>query len=156
MRGPRSELSRSTGRLEICLSFRCCHPGGVAGGHERFQVSAASLDQGLGPNMQEIVAHHLAQSASVSNQAGGHGAFDVEFCLPASCFSLCSSASLHWWARGWLAAHSAHRYPDLYCSLGFGCCFLYLRPAGVASADMDEGDSFSAVSACLGNWSLAE
>src|SRR5437588_13065648 len=156
MRGPRAELSRPAGRLEIHLSFRCGHSCGVACGHERFQVSAASLDQGLGPNVQEIVAHDLAQSASISYQARGHGTFDVQLRLPAPCVSMYSFASLYRWSRGWLAAHSAHRYSGLFCGIGFGRRFLYLRPTGAAPADMDEGDSFSAVSARFGNWSLAE
>src|SRR6266404_1205919 len=156
MRGPRSKLSRSAGRLEIHLSFRCGHSCGAAGGHERFQVSAASLDQGFGPNVQEIVAHDLAQPTSVSHQARGHGAFDVQLRLPAPCVSVCSFASLHRWPRGWLAAHIAYRYSDLSCSIGFGRRFLYLRPAGAAPADMDEGDSFSAMSAGFGNWSFAQ
>src|ERR1051325_1303497 len=98
----------------------------------------------------------LAQPASVSNQNRGDWAFNVQLRLPATCFSLCSFASLLGRPRRRLAAHSADRYSDLYCSIGFRCHFLYLRPAGVASADMDEGDSLSAVSACFGNWFIAE
>src|SRR5437870_13334759 len=156
MRGPRSELSRPAGRLEIHLPFRRGHSCGVVRGHERFLVSAASLDQGFAPNVQEIVAHDLAQPASVSHQARGHGAFVVLLRLPAPCVSVCPFASLHRWPRVWLAAHSAYRYSDLSCSIGLGGGFLYLRPAGAASADLDEGDSFSAMPARFGNWSLAE
>jgi cellulose synthase/poly-beta-1,6-N-acetylglucosamine synthase-like glycosyltransferase len=58
---PGFKLSRSACRLEIHLSFRCRHTGGAACRHERLQISAASLDQGFRPDMQEVVAERLAE-----------------------------------------------------------------------------------------------
>ena len=60
-RRSRSELSRAARRLEIHLPPGRDHPGGAAGGHERLQVAAAPLDQGLDPDLQEIASDDLAQ-----------------------------------------------------------------------------------------------
>src|SRR5439155_19045051 len=51
VRVSRSQLSRPAGGLEIHLSFRRCNSGGTAGRHERLQLSAASLDQRLRPDL---------------------------------------------------------------------------------------------------------
>ena len=85
-RGSRPELSRAAGRLEIRFSSRCGHAGGVAGGHERLQVPAASLDQGLDPDVQETIAHHLASQLPLPIKLEATGAFDVQFRLFAPAF----------------------------------------------------------------------
>src|SRR5215470_4701637 len=95
VRGPRSELSGTTRGLEVHLSFRRCHAGRASSGHERVQVPAASLDQGVSPDMQEVVAERLANPAAFPNKAGSHRAFDVEFRLPAAGNALRAFISFH-------------------------------------------------------------
>src|SRR5205085_10594184 len=57
----RPQLSRAAGGLEIHLPARRDHAGRIAGGHERLQIAATSLDERFGPDLQEIASHHLAQ-----------------------------------------------------------------------------------------------
>ena len=150
------ELSRAARGVEVCLSGRRCHPGRVAGGHERLQVAATSLDQGFGPNVQEIVTDNLAQPAPVSHQGRSYWPFDVELCLLAPCSSVRSFASIHRRASGWLAAHLPCGRSVFSCRVGPRGRVLYLRPTRAPSADMDEAASFSAMPARLGNWPFAE
>src|SRR5439155_25232792 len=125
MRGPRSELSGPTRGLEVHLSFRRRHSGGVAGRHEWVQVPAASLDEGFNPDMQAVVAEHLAKPVTLSNYARSHRAFDVEFRIPAAGNSLHPFISFHRWTSGWLGSHSGRRHSDLPGSIGFCWPFLH-------------------------------
>src|SRR5207244_11463228 len=93
---------------------------------------------------------------SLFDKAPSHRAFNVGFRFPAAFLSMRPLASLDRSARGGLAPHVAGRYSDLSCSIGLGRGVLYLRSTRAASTDMDAGDPFSAMSACLGNWSVTE
>ena len=84
------------------------------------------------------------------------GAFDVEFRLPAAGNSLRPFISFHRWTSGWLGSHSARRYSDFSGSIGFGRPFLHLRATRVASGNVDQRTSFSAMFACIRNRSLAQ
>src|SRR4029077_11772761 len=156
VRGPRSELSGATRGLEFHLSLRCRHSGGAAGGYEWIQVSAASLDEGFSPDVQEVVAECLAEPATLSNKSGSHRAFDVEFRLPAAGNAVRPFISFHWWTSGWLGSHSAGRHSDFSRGIGVGWAFLHLCPTRVASPNMDQRDPFSAMFACTRNRSLAQ
>ena len=81
--------------VEVCFSHRCGHAGRVARRHERLQVPAASLDQRLDPDLQEIAAQNLAQPVAAADQDRGHGPSDVEFRLLAPGLPVCASASVH-------------------------------------------------------------
>ena len=156
VRGPRSQLSRPVGRLEIHLSSRRCHSGRAAGRHEWLQVSTAPVDQRFHSNLQETIAYNLAQSASLSHQARSNRPFDVELRLPAACVSMCPSASVRRSASGGVGAHNAGGFSCFSCGVGLGSRFLCLRSTRAASAYLDAGNSFPTVSACPRRWSVAE
>src|SRR6266436_119784 len=106
--------------------------------------------------MQEVIAERLAKPATLSNKAGSHRAFDVEFRIPAAGNSLRPFISFDWRTSGWLGSHSACRHSDFSPGIGVGRAFLHLCPTRVASPNMDQRDPFSAMFACTRNRSLAQ
>ena len=80
------------------------HAGGAAGGHERLQVAAASLDQRLDPDLQETASHDLAQQPAADDQDRGDRASHLEFRLPAAGLFLRAAPSLRAAGRraGWV------------------------------------------------------
>ena len=140
-RRSRSQLPGAARGLEVHLPAERGHAGGTAGGHERLQVAAASLDERLDPDLQETAAHHLAQQAALAAQTGGHGAFNLQLRIPPACLFMCAAPSLHGRAADGLAADVPRRRPDLPHRVAFGRRLLYLRAARAASPHLDEGDS---------------
>src|SRR5262245_65358274 len=106
--------------------------------------------------MQEVVAERLADPATFPNKAGSHRAFDVEFCLSAAGNALRAFISFHRWTSGWLGSHSAGRHSDFSRGISVGRAVLHLCPTRIASQNMDQRNSFSAMFACIRNWSLAQ
>ena len=105
------------------------YAGRAAGGHERLQVAAASLDEGLDPDLQEAAADDLAQPTPISPQARGDGAFNLELRIPPACLFMRAAPSLHWRAAKRLAANAPGRRPDLSDRLPLRGGLLHLRAA---------------------------
>src|SRR6476646_11214007 len=106
--------------------------------------------------MQEAVAERLAEPFALSNKAGSHRAFDVEFCIPAAGTSLRPFISFHWRTSGCLGSHTAGRHSDFSRGVGVGRAFLHLCPTRVTSPNMDQRDPFFAMFARTRSRSLAQ
>jgi GT2 family glycosyltransferase len=76
------------------LPVECGHAGRVAGRHEWLQVAAASLDEGLNPDLQQAASHDLAQQAAVPDQARGDRPPHLELRVSAPRRALSAAASI--------------------------------------------------------------
>src|SRR5438874_9838070 len=156
VRGPRSELPRAIGRVEIHFPGGRCYAGGITGRHEWFQVSATSLDQGLHSDLQKIVAGHLAKQTSVCDQGGSYRPSSFKFCLSLARLSVRFAASVDWRTAERLGANPFDRRANFPYRFGIGRCVLRLRSTRVASADLDETNAAAALPARAWHRSFAQ
>ena len=92
-RRSRSQLSRAARRLEVCLPHRCRDAGGIARRHEWLQITAASLDQRLDPDLQEIAAAHLAERVCRCRSRSKRPAISLQI-SPTSCSPVFASSCI--------------------------------------------------------------
>ena len=117
------------------------HAGRAAGGHERLQIAAASLDEGLDPDLQEAAADDLAQQAALPDQTRGDRRISPRT-SPTSCSLVfacsCIPPSAGRSRAGSACCSSTSRSSSRpRCSVGG---LLYMRATRAASAHLDEGD----------------
>ena len=91
---------------------------------------------------KKLLPTDLAQPSALSDQAGSHWPFDVEFRLPAAGLALRPFASCHRRTSGRLGSHISDGHSDVSRSIGLGRGFLHLCATRIASPNLDERDFF--------------